>query len=184
MLMGAAAALFLAGGYGADPMNTLLQGMSLALQRSVDDCNTLLSIIFVLAACYIDRKQINIGTIIFPAVTTGTMRILLPLVHADTVLVKILFSASGILILAVSIALSIRADCGKNPYDCLTFGLMKQTGKQYYVIRWLLDGSMLLLGIFMHGTFGAVTVINLVVLGKLITAAGSIMDRCGSLLNP
>lgn len=112
------------------------------------------------------------------------MRILLPLVHADTVLVKILFSASGILILAVSIALSIRADCGKNPYDCLTFGLMKQTGKQYYVIRWLLDGSMLLLGIFMHGTFGAVTVINLVVLGKLITAAGSTMDRCGSLLNP
>ena len=34
--MGVAAVLFLAGGNGADSMNTLLQGMSQALQLSVD----------------------------------------------------------------------------------------------------------------------------------------------------
>ena len=39
MLMGVAAVLFLAGGNGADSMNTLLQGMSQALQLSVDACN-------------------------------------------------------------------------------------------------------------------------------------------------
>ena len=127
MLMGVAAVLFLAGGNGADSMNTLLQGMSQALQLSVDACNNLLSFTFVLAAFFIDRKQIHAGTIIFPVVTTITIRILTPLVHADTLLHRVLFCMAGIGIIAMSIALSIYADCGKNPYDCVTFGLMKRT---------------------------------------------------------
>ena len=82
----------------------------------------------VLAAFFIDRKQIHAGTIIFPIVTTITIRILTPLIHADTLLHRVLFCMAGIGIIAMSIALSIYADCGKNPYDCVTFGLMKRTG--------------------------------------------------------
>lgn len=177
MLMGVAAVLFLAGGHGADPMNTLLQGMSQVLRLSVDACNNLLSFTFVLAAFFIDRKQIHAGTIIFPVVTTITMRILTPLIHADTLLHSVLFCIAGICIIALSIALSIYADCGKNPYDCVTFGLMNRTGLSYHVIRWILDGSMLISGILLHGTYGVVTIINLLVLGKLITAALALLRR-------
>ena len=159
MLMGVAAVLFLAGGNGADSMNTLLQGMSQALQLSVDACNNLLSFTFVLAAFFIDRKQIHAGTIIFPVVTTITIRILTPLVHADTLLHRVLFCMAGIGIIAMSIALSIYADCGKNPYD------------------WILDGGMLVSGMILHGTYGVVTIINLLVLGRLITAALSLLKR-------
>ena len=177
MLMGVAAVLFLAGGNGADSMNTLLQGMSQALQLSVDACNNLLSFTFVLAAFFIDRKQIHAGTIIFPVVTTITIRILTPLIHADTLLHRVLFCMAGIGIIAMSIALSIYADCGKNPYDCVTFGLMKRTGLSYPVIRWILDGGMLVSGMILHGTYGVVTIINLLVLGRLITAALSLLNR-------
>ena len=167
MLMGVAAVLFLAGGNGADSMNTLLQGMSQALQLSVDACNNLLSFTFVLAAFFIDRKQIHAGTIIFPVVSTITIRILTPLIHADTLLHRVLFCMAGIGIIAMSIALSIYADCGKNPYDCVTFGLMKRTGL----------GGMLVSGMILHGTYGVVTIINLLVLGRLITAALSFLKR-------
>ncbi len=184
MLMGVAAVLFIAGGYGADPMSTLLQGMSQTLQLSIDTCNNLLSFTFVLTAFLIDRKQIHAGTVVFPLVTTITMWILTPLVQADTQLHRVLFCAAGILIIAISIALSIRADCGKNPYDCVTFGLMKKTKLPYHVIRWILDGSMLLTGIMMQGTFGIVTIINLLVLGKLITVIGYLMDSLYRLRGP
>ena len=128
-------------------------------------------------AFFIDRKQIHAGTIIFPVVTTITMRILTPLIHADTLLHSVLFCIAGICIIAMSIALSIYADCGKNPYDCVTFGLMNRTGLSYHVIRWILDGSMLISGILLHGTYGVVTIINLLVLGKLITAALALLRR-------
>ena len=134
MLMGVAAVLFIAGGYGADPMSTLLQGMSQTLQLSIDTCNNLLSFTFVLTAFLIDRKQIHAGTVVFPLVTTITMWILTPL--------------------------------------------------PYHVIRWILDGSMLLTGIMMQGTFGVVTIINLLVLGKLITVTGYLMDSLYRLRGP
>ena len=147
------------------------------MQLSVDACNNLLSFTFVLAAFFIDRKQIHAGTIIFPVVTTITIRILTPLIHADTLLHRVLFCMAGIGIIAMSIALSIYADCGKNPYDCVTFGLMKRTGLSYPVIRWILDGGMLVSGMILHGTYGVVTIINLLVLGRLITAALSLLKR-------
>lgn len=184
MLMGVAAVLFIAGGYGADPMNTLLQGMSHALHMSVDTCNNLLSLTFVLAAFFIDRKQIHVGTVVFPVVTTMTMRILTPLIQADMLLQRALFCIAGIGIIAMSIALSIHADCGKNPYDCVTFGLMKKTALPYHAVRWILDGIMLVSGIAMQGTFGMVTIINLLVLGKLITAALTLLDRLRGLRKP
>ena len=45
------------------------------------------------------------------------------------------------------------------------------------MIRWILDGSMLISGILLHGTYGVVTIINLLVLGKLITAALALLRR-------
>ena len=99
------------------------------------------------------------------------------MIHADTLLHRVLFCMTGIGIIAMSIALSIYADCGKNPYDCVTFGLMKRTGLSYPVIRWILDGGMLVSGMILHGTYGVVTIINLLVLGRLITAALSLLKR-------
>ena len=66
MLMGVAAVLFLAGGNGADSMNTLLQGMSQALQLSVDACNNLLSFTFVLAAFLSIENRFMVERLYFP----------------------------------------------------------------------------------------------------------------------
>lgn len=176
-LMGIAVVLFMEGGYGADPMSTLLQGMGQQLHLSVDTCNNLLSFAMVLAAVFIDRKQIHIGTILFPLMSTLTIQFVSPLLQAQTPLQHIVFAGTGVLVIALSIAISAKADCGKNPLDCLCYGLMKKLHSSYRVIRWILDGAMLAGGIAMSGTFGMITIINLVFLGTLIMSIMKILDH-------
>lgn len=175
--MGIAVVFFMEGGYGADPMSTLLQGMHATLHLSVDSCNNLLSFAMVITAFFIDRRQIHVGTILFPLVSTLSIQLVSPLVHAQTPIQQLLFAIAGVFLIAFAIAISAKADCGKNPYDCLSYGLMKKLHVNYRMIRWILDGTMLVSGIAMSGTFGIVTILNLAVLGTLVMYIMKAMDR-------
>lgn len=176
-LMGVAIVLFVEGGFGSDPMSTLLQGVSRNTSLSIDECNTLLSIAMVMASIFIDRKQIYVGTILFPLMSSLSIQIITPYMHAQDLLQRILYAMLGIIVAAFAIALSAKADCGKNPYDCLSYGLMMKFKLSYRTVRWIVDGVMLLTGILLSGTYGLITLLNMAVLGSLIMWILKAMDQ-------
>lgn len=177
-LLGTGIGVCNAGGWGMDALDVLTTGLAGKIGLALSLMNFAVYLVMSGAALILDKKQVAIWTFAAPFVTSLgidlSMRVL-------TVLRLNAFSLgvymAGILVMGFGNALSIYANCGRSPYDAFLYALMTHTKKSYAVIRWIFDGSCILLGLILGGFLGIGTVIAFLVIGKLIEFFIGLFDR-------
>ena len=84
---------------------------------------------------------------------------------------------AGIVLNAIATAAYIGAHFGPGPRDGLMTGLARRSGWSVRLVRTLIEGSVLLVGYLLGGTFGLGTVAYALVIGPMIQAMLPIFDR-------
>lgn len=85
----------------------------------------------------------------------------------ESLAVRILFYAVGIIFVAIGICLAISTDLGPGPSEVVMLGLHRQ-GVSLVASRWIVDGVQMGLGFLLGGPLGIGTVIFLVVMAPMI----------------
>lgn len=184
-------ALFLKTNIGSDTFTVFTQGLSLTLNKTSLKENfivkwiagsaqvtpgvanmIILAILFIVILC-VERKRINIGTIICvigvgPIIDLGVKVISYFPVESCNLIVKALLLLIGCFIIAIGFSIQSACNLGVAPNDIVPFIIQDRTKIQYRWIRICLDAVYLVIGFILGGTIGIGTILALIATGPFI----------------
>lgn len=156
---------------GLGPWEVLHQGISRQSGISIGLVSILVGVP-VLACWALLRQAPGIGTV-SNLVTIGAVTDLsgpfIPL--PDHPVSRVVFLATGILLLGVGSGLYIGAGLGPGPRDGLMTGLARRTGRSIRLVRTLMEITVLLAGAALGGTVGIGTVAFALTIGPIVQVA-------------
>ncbi len=152
-------------GLGMDPLGIFQTGLVNTFHVSLSIANILICIFFVLVSFVTNKKDITIMTLASPFVNSFGISIV-PDFFAKWN--RYVLFPIGLVMMAVGIAASIYAGCGKAAYDCFIYGFMRMSGRSYALVRFCTDAALAVLGILMKGTVGLGTVVACACIGKMV----------------
>lgn len=167
LILGFGCVFFVQASLGSDAMTTLMNGMEMILGCTLSQCNLIINIVMIILAFLIDRKQIGIGSILYPIVSSQGISLGFMLIPVFNTYMQIIGYLCGIILLSVAIAIAAKTDCGKNPYDALCFAIMSKRNVKYNLIRSVLDAIMLIIGVILGGTYGIGTLFGVLLIGTV-----------------
>lgn len=162
---------------GSDALTTLMSGMEKVLNLTLSQCNLILNIILIIIVLLIDRKQIGIGSFIYPFLSSQGIILGMKLIPILEGYSRVIGVICGIILLSLAIAIATKTDYGKNPYDALCFAIMGKKHMQYNRVRSCVDALMLGLGIMMNSTFGVGTLVCVLSIGTVAMLFMNIIDK-------
>lgn len=169
-LMGISIALCSKTGWGADPITVLYDGIAKSLHVTLGIASVIVAIGMVVITFILDRKQLGIGTLVSPFIIQMGIDIAFPLINIPSnQMINFLFFLLGLLGLSLGISMTICADVGKGSYDALLISLSNLFNKEYTIVRWIIDAVLIGLGLCLHGSLTAGTIVAILLLGKCIT---------------
>lgn len=184
-------ALFLKTQIGSDPMTVFTQGLADALNKTpIKDlgfvkmiagsntvttgvANMIILVILTVIILIVDRKRINIGTLICvvgvgPIIDLGVKVISYFPVENNNLFVKMLLVLFGCLIIAVGFSVLSASDIGVAPNDIIPFIIQDKTKAQYRTVRIIMDAVLLIGGYLLGGVVGIGTIISMIATGPFI----------------
>ena len=155
---------------GTDPFSVFLKGTSLIFGISLSLSNAIWCLAQIVFALILDRRHVSLGTVL--SVFTSSLGIslmdrILPK-SVSSIGIRTVLMIAGICTYAVGIGMSQYPDVGFSTYDCFIFSLGRIFHRDdYHTLRWIADGSNLVLGWLLGGTVGIATILCLVFVGRL-----------------
>lgn len=184
LIQGLGNAVCLRTGLGADPLNVLFQGTAAFFDLPAGTASLVVAGVMVAATCFLDIRQLGIGTVIAPFACSFGIDAGMALIPACT-----WFPADygvmllGLCVIALGLALTIYADYGKSSYDALIYGFMYRTRWKYHQVRWGLDLLFLATGVMLGGRMTPATVIAVIITGKIVTGFLHLLNKTNLLVN-
>lgn len=162
IIMGFGISLFSVSGFGVDPFTSMNMNISSALGISYGTYQLIVNaVIIVFVVIVAHRGLIGLGTI-FNMVGVGYTcelfeNLIRPLLSdfIDSVIVRMLLLAAGIIVLCFSCSLFFVSNVGVGPYDSLGFMISQKTKIPYKWVRVITDVSVILIGLTASGSLGA-----------------------------
>lgn len=168
LLIGTGIAFVVGGDLGADSMTTLEQGISRSLNLDMSLAPLVANALFIVALLAVDRRKVSVDTLLTPFVISLGIKAASLIVHPVSSLpLRVLYLIIGYLIIGLGIGVGAQSETGSNPYDGFVLALSEKMGRDYRVMRWILDILVLLIGILMKGSFGVGTIYAIAVTGVL-----------------
>lgn len=178
IIMGIGAALAVKGGQGADPLSVLWDGLSRTFNITLGSANLLVSLVMLIAAIILDYKQLNIGTILNPLFLSGTADLIMNKISTpETFIFQLIQSLIGVTLMGIGVGLYTSADIGKGVYDAIVFSLVDKTKFKLQYIRNAFDAIFLLGGFLLGGSVGLVTLIAVLLIGKVISVSNKLSNK-------
>lgn len=161
-------ALMLHAGIGLAPWDVFAIGFVRHLPIGYGTATVAISVL-VLVLWIPLRQRMGVGTLantllVGPSADLGLL--LLP--QAENWVAGAALFAAGLVVVALSTGVYISADLGPGPRDGLMTGLIRVTGWPIWIVRTLLEGSVLLVGWLLGGPVGVGTVAFAFGVGPLI----------------
>lgn len=166
-LYGFAIAMMLRAGIGVGPWDVLSQGIMLRTGIPFGWVTNIVGAIVLLLWIPI-RQRPGLGTVLNVLMVGSSAQVglwLLPEVHGW--LGQALIFAGGLLLLAVATGLYIGAGYGPGPRDGLMTGINKRWGTPIWLVRTLIELSVLAIGWLLGGTVGIGTIAFALLIGPL-----------------
>ena len=186
VITGFGAAAYVMAGLGSDPVTAFVQGMGVQLNLDFGMAMNIFNIIFFVIILILNRKMINIGTVLY-TFTLGTfsnifISMLTALMgDAPGLPVKIIVLVLGTLALGVGLGLYQSAELGCGPSDAFNQTMAKMTKIPLKWERIIFDAVMVVGGFIMGGTVFFGTILGMVgvgpVMAPIITKLGPIVDH-------
>ncbi|WP_238915649.1 YczE/YyaS/YitT family protein [Clostridium sp. YIM B02555] len=184
-------ALFLKTSIGSDTFTVFTQGLAATLDKtSLKDfflvkwiagsaqvtpgvANMILLITLFVIILVVDRKKINIGTLICvvgvgPIIDLGVRLVSYFPVESYNYVLKAVLILVGCFIIAIGFSIQSAANLGVAPNDIIPFIIQDKTKIQYRWIRIGLDAGYLIIGFILGGTIGLGTILALLSTGPFI----------------
>ena len=155
LLIGTGVALVVSGNLGGDSMTTLEQGISRSFAIEMALTPLIANALFTVALLLTDRRRVSLDTLICPFLITLGLKLASLIIHpGESLLGRIVQMVVGYLFVALGIGVGAQSETGSNPYDGFVLALSEKLGKDYRIIRWAVDISVLVVGILLKGSFG------------------------------
>ena len=156
-------------GYGGATLAILWVGVSKVTGMSIG------MIVFVF---FYDRRQIHIGTIIYQVVYSSCLD-MFGTVHRYSGVrwIDFLIMCVGIAVFAAGTGLYASADFGRGSYEALTFSLASKKHWPVKNVRMTLDILLAASGVALGGTFGACTIVTILISGPIIQTISRTMQK-------
>ncbi|MCM3780534.1 membrane protein YczE [Microbacterium hydrocarbonoxydans] len=167
-LYGVALGLMVRGGIGVAPWDVLALGVSGSTGLGYGLVTVLVSIIVLLLWIPL-RQRVGLGTLLNALLIGPSADLTLALVPAPpSIWIGAPMFVAGLVLLAFATGLYIAADFGPGPRDGLMTGLVRRTGWRVWIVRTLIEGSVLLVGFLLGGPVGVGTVLFAFGVGPLV----------------
>ena len=119
-LVGLGIAIAITSGFGADPITILWDGISRVLPITVGQASMILAVFMLIVVLILDKKQINIGTLVNPFVVGLSTDYFVGFnINSDKFIINLMLLLLGLLILGFGLALYASADFGRGSYEAL-----------------------------------------------------------------
>lgn len=171
--VGAGVALFLACGYGGDPIAVFCQGIQVSLGISFGTASLVFNFLIIGIALLVSKKNLGLGTISYALVSGYFIDFYLFLLKQTgfggwNPYIKIMSYFAGIFFLAEALAILIFMNSGMSAVDAVVCFLEEKLKIPYQLIRTLLDVTFVLIGFLLGGVVGWGTLLCAVATGTLV----------------
>ncbi|MCR4704704.1 MAG: DUF6198 family protein [Lachnospiraceae bacterium] len=162
-------------GLGNDSIGILYDGLRASMNWTTDQLGmasnivnaSLTVVLFILA-----RKYISIGTLIYflpyGLFTDINVALYDMIPYHDAFFVRCALCITGNLLLYVGISMYVTVDIGVDPFTGTVLFLRDVTKKAYRTVKIVFDICLVLIGFFLGGKLGVVTVVAAIVAGPII----------------
>lgn len=163
--------LFILSDLGSDPFNVLVQGIYRTVSSFVDwpflthgKTHIVICFLIILILLVVDRSYIKIGTILCmifggPIIDFFTAILAPILAISNSLIFKIIILALGCAILAYGMTIVIKSEAGTGPNDLVSVVISDKSGKNFSIVRILVDLSFVIIGFVLGGSIGIGTII-------------------------
>ncbi|MBO0979178.1 YitT family protein [Microbacterium sp. SD291] len=167
-LYGVALGLMVRGGIGVAPWDVLSLGVSGTTGIGYGMVTNLVAVVVLLLWIPL-RQRLGLGTVLNAMLIGPSADLTLWLLPpAPSVWLGAPLFLLGLVLLAFATGLYIAADFGPGPRDGLMTGLVARTGWPVWIVRTLIEGSVLVIGFLLGGPVGVGTVLFAFGVGPLI----------------
>lgn len=168
VLYGVAMGLMVRAGIGVSPWDVLAVGLTERTGLGFGLITCLIAAVVLLLWIPL-RQRVGVGTLL-NAVVLGpaadvTMLVVPP---AASPWIGVPLFLAGLVLLSFATGLYIAADLGPGPRDGLMTGLVRVTGRPVWLVRTMLEGSVLVVGFLLGGPVGVGTMLFAFGVGPLI----------------
>lgn len=168
VLYGVALGLMIRGGIGVAPWDVLSLGIAGTSGLGYGLVTNLVAVGVLLLWIPL-RQRVGLGTLLNALLIGPSADLTLALVPpVPSVWVGAPLFLLGLVLLAFATGLYIAADFGPGPRDGLMTGLVRITGWRVWIVRTLIEGTVLVVGFLLGGPVGVGTVIFAFGVGPLI----------------
>ena len=172
--------LAIGAGFGGATLAILWQGLTNVTGMSIGTSSLIVAVAMIIFAFFYDRKQINVGTIIYSFFVDVFTKIQH---YTDIKAVNFVIMLLGIAIFSFGTGIYSAADFGRGSYEAVTFSLAEKNGWKIKIVRMVLDIIMVIIGVLLGGKFGICTIATVLLSGPIIQATVSTVKKSKILKN-
>lgn len=163
--------LAIGAGFGGATLAVLWQGLSNVTGITIGTSSLIVAAVMIIFAFFYDRKQINIGTIIYQIIYSFFVDVFTKIQHyTDIKALNFIIMLIGIVVFSFGTGLYSAADFGRGSYEAVTFSLAEKNNWKIKIVRMTLDVLMVLVGVLLGGKFGICTIVTVLLSGLIIQA--------------
>ena len=176
--------LAIGAGFGGATLAILWQGLTNVTGMSIGTSSLVVAVAMIVFAFFYDRKQINVGTILYQIIYSFFVDVFTKIQHyTDIKAVNFVIMLLGIAIFSFGTGLYSAADFGRGSYEAVTFSLAEKNGWKIKIVRMVLDIIVVIIGVLLGGKFGICTIATVLLSGPIIQATVSTVKKSKILKN-
>ena len=170
ILFGLGETLLITANAGVSPWTVLAQGISIKTGYSIG-LTTFFVSLGVLCLWIPLRQKPGIGTILNTIIVSVVMDVSLPFLPApETILLQTLQIISAVVIVGLGSGFYLIANLGPGSRDGLMTGLQRMTNKPIFLIRAIIEISVVIVGWYLGGMVGIGTIVFALAIGPLVSS--------------
>ena len=170
ILFGLGETLLITANAGVSPWTVLAQGISIRTGYSIG-LTTFFVSLGVLCLWIPLRQKPGIGTILNTIIVSVVMDVSLPFLPApETILLQTLQIISAVVIVGLGSGFYLIANLGPGSRDGLMTGLQRMTNKPIFLIRAIIEISVVIVGWYLGGIVGIGTIVFALTIGPFVSS--------------
>lgn len=163
--------LAIGAGFGGATLAVLWQGLSNVTGITIGTSSLIVAAVMIIFAFFYDRKQINIGTILYQIIYSFFVDVFTKIQHyTDIKALNFIIMLIGIVVFSFGTGLYSATDFGRGSYEAVTFSLAEKNNWKIKIVRMTQDVLMVLVGVLLGGKFGICTIVTVLLSGLIIQA--------------
>lgn len=179
VMMGISIDLFVRSGLGLDPLSVFQAGCGRVLSLPLGTVSQLLMVSIMILLFFLDRKRVGIGTLLNSILVGASINVFSPIIGGgvDSVLVRIVCMAAGLILMGTGIGLYVAAGLGEAGMDALMIYFSGRLKKDVHKTRITLDILLSAAGFALGGSLGIATVLSMLINGPIIQFTIRLIDK-------